>query len=161
MNKNKLEIIHSEFGIEEFEINKPIYNIYKSSDSWELVLYFKCDKAIKRSKKLEEIIDVKPNFEISFTLDDENLNLEKGTTFFSLEGYDYDKDEYLTNLYYFEHNTIDNLKLEVLEKKNNSLTVNIEGEAIINGSNGNKPDSKLKVVNLEFILDKKYNRTIM
>ncbi len=53
MKENIFEINHSEFGVEEFLIDEPKYNLYKSEDGiWEFILSFETSESIKRAKKI-------------------------------------------------------------------------------------------------------------
>jgi hypothetical protein len=152
---NIFEIRHLEFGIEEFQITSAQYNIYQTDDNyWELTF------PLKRSEKLKEVIDAKPHFEVTAVLSSDNLKLEAGKTIYQKEGYDYERDEHLSNIYYFAHESIEDVEINIVEFESEWLIANIKGIAIINGSNGNKPDAELSVHNTKFHLDENLTRGI-
>ena len=161
MKENIFEIKHSKFGVEEFQINSARYNHYQTDvDYWELVFYLEANNPIKRSEKLIEVIDAKPNFEVTAISFIENFTLEAGKTIYQKEGCDYERDEHLSNVYYFAHESIDNVEIEIVKIEKELLVANIKGIAVINGSNGNKPDAELNVYNTTFHLDKSLTRIV-
>lgn len=139
MKENIFEIKHSKFGSEEFQITSASYNLYLADDKyWELTFYLKADKALIRAKKLQEVLYAKPNFEATAILSPDNLQLQAGKIIYQKEGYDYERDEHLSNVYYFEHESVDEVEIELVEVKKDWIIANIKGIAIINGSNGKK-----------------------
>jgi len=162
MKENIFEIKHSEFGDEEFEITESKYNLYKTEDGiWEFTICFDTLKSIKRAKALEGIIDPTPNFEATAILNSNDLTIDKGKIITQKEGYDSNREENLSNVYYFEHNSVEELEINVVEYNAEYLIINAKGKAIINGSNGNNPDSDLFIHLTKFELDKDLERGIM
>lgn len=162
MKHNIFEIIHSEFGSEEFEINAPKYNLYKTDDGiWEFTINFNCPKAVKRASELDDIIDAKPKFEATAIIAPSDLHLEKGKTIIQKEGYDYEREEHLSNVYYFEHNSVEELEINILDCEANWILINARGKAIINGSNGDQTDADLFIHQTKFHLDKTLERSVM
>ncbi|HQU85643.1 MAG TPA: hypothetical protein PKY59_21085 [Pyrinomonadaceae bacterium] len=148
------EINHSKFGTEEFHIVSAKYNIYRVADNiWEFVVSFKTDKSLLRTKELEKLLDAKPNFEAAVLLSSGDIELKEGKSIFQKEGYDYERDENLSNIYYFEHNSVEELSIDIIELSKEWIALNINGKAIIVGSNGVNPDANLKIVNTKFYLD--------
>lgn len=142
---NIFTIIHEEFGDEKFEISAPRYNICKTDGGiCEFTLNFNTGQALKRAPELEELIDAKPHFEATaiVSLD---FALEKGAIVAQNEGYDYDRDEHLSNIYYFEHNSVEQLCVKVEDVFETSVRLQVSGKAIVNGSNGMKPDADLLI----------------
>lgn len=160
MENNILEINHSEFGVEKFEITEPTYNLYKSeSGIWEFTLSLKTSKSINRVKELKELVDAEPYFETTAIMSESELKLVEGNTITQKQGYDYDRDENLSIFYYFDYNSIEDLEIELLEVTEDYIIVNIKGRTIINGSDGNNPDSDLFIGKTKFLLDRKLERS--
>lgn len=160
MKKNTLEVRHSELGIEEFTISEAKYNLYQNNKGiWEFFVTLETSIALKRSNKLENIVNAKPNLEVASILQPENLNLEAGRKIIQKEGYDYNRDEHLSFFYYFTYENIEEFVLELLEVEANRIKANAEGKTIVNGSNGNNPDAELFIYNTTFFLDKNSQRT--
>lgn len=160
VKENVFEINHPKFGTEEFHIVSAKYNIYKFADNvWEFLVSFKTDKSLLRAKELEKLLDAKPDFEAVALLSSDDIKLKAGKKIFQKEGYDYERDENLSNIYYFEHNSVEELSIDVIEISNEWNALNITGKAIIVGSNGSKPDADLKIVNTKFYLDTNITRS--
>ena len=162
MKTNIFEIIHSEFGTEEFNIVNSKYNLYKSEEGiWEFTIYFDTSSPIKRSEELKKVIDAKPDFEATALLLPDDLKLYEGKIIHQKNGYDYKREEHLSNVYYFEHNSIEELEVKIIEYHKDWIILDIKGKAIINGSNGNDPDSELLIYQTKFNLDEKLKRDVM
>ena len=157
--KDELIILHEEFGEELFHIENAKYNLYEvEKDRWEFVIYIETDTAIKRSKELEKIVHAEPTVEVTAILNSTESKLRETMTISQKSGYDYSRDEYLSNIYYFSHETVEDFRFEILELKEDYLIAKMEGNCVINGSNGLKPDSKISTTT-EFKLDKNLKRT--
>jgi len=160
MNEDIFEIIHLKFGKEEFCIVSPKYNLYSPADNiWEFLVSFKTGKPLIRAKELDRLIDARPDFEAAVVLSSDNTDLKAGVKFFQKEGYDYKREENLSNIYYFEHNSVEEISIDVIEITNEWIALNITGKAIITGTNGIKPDGELKIFNTKFYLDKNMTRS--
>lgn len=157
--KDELTIQHEEFGEELFHIESAKYNLYEvEKDRWEFVIYIDTDSAIKRSKELEKVVHAEPTIEVTAVLNSTESKLRESMTISQKSGYDYSRDEYLSNIYYFSHETVEDFRFEILELKEDYLIAKMEGNCVINGSNGLKPDSKISTTT-EFKLDKNLKRT--
>lgn len=160
MNPDILSIEHMEFGLEQFRISEAACNLYKTETGiWEFVVTVYSEEALIRSKELENIVDALPNFEATALLPDDGLDLIAGKTIAQKEGYDYDRDENLSNIYYFSHNSIEDLRVELLEVTDDWIDAKLMGEALINGSNGSLPDSTISL-RTKFKRDKDLRRGI-
>jgi len=139
----QLIIDHQDFGIELFRISEANYNLYEVDDNlWEFVVQISTDSAIQRSAELEPLVHAKPNLEATVLLK-KAVELSKGTTLSQNVGYDSDREEYLSNIYYFAHETVEPFKLKVLETGDGHLTAELAGSTVINGSNGSNPDAQI------------------
>ncbi|MDR6784988.1 hypothetical protein ABIE26_003686 [Pedobacter africanus] len=162
MKKDIFVILHSKFGAEEFEIKNARYNLYNPEGNiWEFTLSFDTSAAIKRADKLEKVIDVKPNFEATVIIPPNDLDLQKGRLIYQKEGYDYEREEILSNIYYFEHQSVDDLRIEIVEIKEDKILANVTGKGIVNGSNGNEPDAEFILKEVSFTHDKELFRDVM
>ena len=161
-NDKKAELIirHEEFGEELFHIKSAKYNFYEvKKNRWEFVIYIETDKAIKRAKELEKIVHAEPTIEVTAILNSDKPELTKAMVITQKNGYYYERDEYLSNIYYFWHETVEDFRFEILEINENSLIAKMDGKCVINGSNGLKPDSEILTMT-EFKLDKDLKRTV-
>ncbi|TGV00533.1 hypothetical protein [Flavivirga rizhaonensis] len=160
MENNIVEINHLDFGIEKFVITEEAYNLYKSdSGIWEFTLSFKTSKSIDRAKELEVLVDAEPYFEATAILSNNELKLNRGNIITQKQGYDYNRDENLSIFYYFDYNSIEELEIELLEVTKDFIIANVKGKTVINGSDGNNPDSELSISKTKFMLDKKLKRS--
>lgn len=62
-----------------------------------------------------------------------------------LLGYDYERGENLSNLYYFSHNAIEDVRIKLVDVTDEWIDAELTGETLINGSVGTKPDSKISL----------------
>jgi hypothetical protein len=158
--ENVLTIEHMKFGTEKFKVETAACNLYQDKDgTWEFVVGVRCKKALLRSKELEEVTDPEPNFEATVVLPQDQLELTKGRIISQEAGYDYKRRLNITNIYYFSHESIENLRIELLEITDEWIDAKVSGDAVINGSNGTKPDSRISV-RARFKRDKNLKRGI-
>lgn len=158
MSESILYMNHVDFGEETFRIVNPRYNLYQSEDGiWEFVICLQTDKAIKRAKELEEVIDPLPNFEATVVMPKGNLQLDPGRKLLQLEGYDYERDEHLSNFYYFNHNSVEVLEVEIHEVIDKDLRLTVKGKAIVNTT---EPDADLLIESVVFMHDEAMERDI-
>ncbi|MGH1334788.1 MAG: hypothetical protein ACRBFS_01575 [Aureispira sp.] len=172
MEQNILYIEHQEFGKEQFKIALDArYNIYNAVDEeeyededepmpdlWEFVFYLRTEAVLLEGKGLEGH-NARPNVEATVLLTSVTKALAVGQVLTQEKGYDYDRDEHLSNVYYFNHSNIENLQIEILEMTADDLLVQLEGAACINGSNGNAVDAVLKA-KLRLRKDEGFERTL-
>lgn len=162
MNKDILEIEHSKFTKEQFYIDKMRYNLYLTEGGiLEFVIGFESSDALQRDQELALAVDAKPDFEATALLETNKTALTSGDMIEQQEGYDYNREEVLSNFYYFGHESIENLTIEILEARPGYIVVNLSGETIVDGSNGNDPDAKLTLKEVRFNLDKNFQRGVM
>ena len=113
--KAELAIQHEEFGEELFHIESANYNLYKvEGNRWEFVINIETDRAIKRAKELEKVVHAEPTIEITAILNSDKPELTKSMIISQKSGYDYERDEYLSNIYYFSHETVEDFRFEIL-----------------------------------------------
>lgn len=156
MEQDILYLQHQEFGEEQFKIAPHAqYNIYYAVDEeeyedeeeipdlWEFVFLFKTEAVLLEGKGLEGH-QARPNVEATVLLNSHTKDLAVGQVLTQAVGYDYDRDEHLSNVYYFNHATVENLQVEILEITTEDILVQVQGEACINGSNGSAVDAVLK-----------------
>lgn len=145
MEPDVLQIDHMEFGTETFAVGEARSNLFQRDDgTWEFVIRLVTKSAIVRSEKLRAVIDAKPSVEASALLSDAP-SLEKGTQILQEQGYDYEREENLTVLYYFEHELIERLQITLLDVADEWIDAEVTGSAVVNGSNGRDPDATISV----------------
>ena len=161
MDKNIFEIRYVKYGVEEFEMIEPEYNLHKTDDgSWEFIVCFEKAKVIKRVKELEEVIDAEIHFEVTAVISADDLELKVGKVITQKEGYDYKRDINLSNIYYFEHEPVENLRIELVEVSQNYIIINLIAETVISDYRSGKPDAKLYIEKGKFNLNKKRIRGV-
>jgi len=74
------------------------------------------------------------------------------------KGYDESRGENLSVLYYFEHNSIEDLRVELVNVTETWIDATVTGSAVVNGSNGIDPDARLSVRS-RFIRDSNLRRS--
>lgn len=147
MKLNVLSIEHQEFSLEEFRVEKANYNLYQSERGgvWEFVVKVSSGQSIIRTAALQEILEEpEPSFEATAIVSGE-IELVAGQIISQSAGYDYERGENLSNVYYLMHESLEELQLELIEVTDSWIEMNVSGMAIINGSNGSNPDSKISV----------------
>ncbi len=69
-----------------------------------------------------------------------------GRTFSIPQGYDEEREEYVTNFYYLEHEAIDENLITILEREEERLWVQITGMITdVNYSDGSKPPTQVEI----------------
>lgn len=162
MNTHTFIIVHAEFGIEEFEIKSARYHLYQAEGGfWELTLSIEAGAAIQRAGKLLDLIDARPSFEATAILNANQLDLYKGRQIEQKEGYDHQRGEVLSNGYYFTHERIEELHLEILDINVQEMLANVRAEGVINGSHGSEPDAEFILKEVSFKHDRSLFREVM
>lgn len=160
MEENQFVILHDEFGEEIFEIVDAEYNLYQTeSGIWEFVIAFNTKEAIKRAKELEEVIEAEPTFEASLILSIDETEIFEGQIMKQFKGYDEQREENLSNIYYFAHESIENMEFRIITIQKDWIIAEVKGEAIINNYASGKPDAKLSTTTTKFFLNKQLERS--
>lgn len=141
-----LVIRHLEFGLEKFRVQDARCNLHQEEGGvWEFVFSARSKGAILRSEELNDTIDAEPHLEATFVIRDGDIGLREGRTIYQPDGYDRVREENITNFLYFSHNSIEELRVELIRVSEDSIDALLTGEAVINGSNGTRPDSKFSL----------------
>ncbi|MBL6446745.1 hypothetical protein JMN32_10510 [Fulvivirga sp. 29W222] len=158
-----VSLIHDEFGKEDFLVSKASYNLIEvASDLWEFTVYFETTDSLTRVPELEEAIsEPKPHFEATALLDKSSSSLYEGKVIEQVQSWDENREENLSNVYYFEHANLENLRIEILEADTTFIKALISGRTLINGSNGNNPDATIETTPIKLIKDKTLERSVM
>jgi len=162
IEKDIFQIKHFSYEDEKFKILNAKYNIREAENNmWEFTVFVDCEEgSIQRDTELEaSFMDPTPNFEATAILS--SSKLQSGQIIYQKKGYDENLDQILSNMYYYEHTSIDELKIKVIEHHEDYLLLNIEGIALVCGTNANEPDAKLMVNGTKFYLDKNLRRGVM
>jgi len=161
IHNNVLIIKHQNDEEEIFEMLNPLYSLQDENDGiWEFTIFFENTKPITRAKEFEEIIDVDIIFDATVLLAADNIDLKVGKTMFQEEGYDYNRDINLSNFYYYEHNNIEAVNIEIVKVHNDYLILNINAKTIINCCKNNKPYADLIIKNGKFMFTKEPLRSV-
>ena len=126
-------------------------------DIWELNFSFRTSDQLTFTETLKEF-GRQPNVEATVVLKAADAKLTVGQVLKQDQGYDYDRDENLSNLYYFNHQSIEKVEVTILEINDASIVVDFKGEAIVDNYGAGVPDAKLHA-NLELPRDPEWRRT--
>ena len=142
-----LYIKHDDFAEESFTLKSATYNYYQLEDSdlMEFVIKVEIEKALSRDPELQSAFNSNPNLEATAVIPSSSFKLEKGTRIFQEFGYDNDRDENLSVLYYFAHNSIEQLEIKVMELNDTSIKAQVSGVSAINSGDWQKPDAHIRL----------------
>jgi len=150
-----LHLFHEE-GVESFSIASAAYNICKEADRTFLVVSVRCRRATVIIQELEDLFHAEPWFEVIVDLADAEADLHEGAILYLSPGYDYVRDEHITNFYYASHMSIEELKIEVLRFDESSARLRIDG---LTGAAHGDADT-LFAIDSEFARDTNLKRSI-
>lgn len=155
-----LYIKHKDFEEEAFELKSASYNFYEVEDSdlLEFVIKIEIEKAISRDAELESAFNALPNIEATAVMASSSFKLEKGTKIFQEFGYDEEREENLSILYYFAHNSIEKLEINILDIENSSIKATVSGVSAINSGDWQNPDARFQL-ETRFIRDEELRRS--
>jgi hypothetical protein len=157
MKSDGLYIEHNKYGQEIFNIDNARYSFFQRGENlWEFIVALETTTAVQRSKELEKL-GGQPNLEVSILLRKLPL-IEKGAILEQKQGYDDALEENLTAFYYFEHESIENLKIEIFDMTKEWIDAQLTGETNVNGSDWRNPDAKV-VVRTKFKIDNTLRRS--
>jgi len=143
-------------GLEQFKISEASCNLYQDEDgTWEFIVSVFPGEPITRSEH-----GGGPKFEASAVLPADQLALVAGKVIVQKMGYDYDRHQNLSNIYLYSHNSVEDLRIEILEVSEKWIDAKLTGEAILNGGNKGSPDGKFSL-RTKFKRDKKLKRSVM
>ncbi|WP_040281253.1 hypothetical protein [Psychroserpens damuponensis] len=110
-------------------------------------------------KELEALVKVDARIEITVILNTSQTKLAEAMVITQKSEYDYSRDEYLSNIYYFTYETVEDFQFKISKLYETSLTATMHGNCVINGSNGLKPNAQL-LITTQFKRDKTLKRTV-
>lgn len=126
----------------------------------EVTFVARTDKKLSDSNNLNED-DRLPSIEISFYV--EPVSTEVFKAGFKRDGipdYREDYEEWMTNLYYYSHQGIKDISIEVLKVEGDKLTAKLSGlTQDVNFYDGSKPDTKV-LIEAEFEIVDELERTL-
>ncbi|MCB9232331.1 MAG: hypothetical protein H6581_11750 [Bacteroidia bacterium] len=158
-------------GEERYRIENARYNLYLAQEEyayegeveeeelWEFTLKFSTSEALLRVPELAEVINARPHVEATAVLRPDQCDLQPGTVIEQPEGYDYDRDEHLSNIYYFNHNPVEALQVTILDMGPDWIEARIRGKAIINAYGDPDPDGELSIERVRLQLDPELRRS--
>lgn len=134
MESGVLVIHYPGAGEDKFSVDEARFNLSQSDEGiWEFVINVTTDKALARSKHLEMIDDPQPNFEATALLKPDNLALPAGKIITQPKGYDPKRKEILSNFYYFSHESVEDLKVSILDSEADWIEAEVEGKVRLKG----------------------------
>jgi hypothetical protein len=133
-------------GTESYEVEAAHCNAYPRDGATEVVFVLKCAKAIATLPDTAEL-QARPRLEIGFVtpkLISEALGA--GAEYNGIPAFDDSLDEWMTNLYYCEHEGVDGVGVIIEAADAESVTATIEGMTVdVNYYDGSKPAAKVLV----------------
>ena len=117
------------------------YDEYVDSNNFSLEIEAKEGTVLGKDTKKHKI---KPSWEINCYSNDLNRkDIVPGLKVELLEGFDKETDTDITNFYYFEHQTTNDNKIEILESDGNKLLIRLTGKTTDVDFDGSKPETEL------------------
>ncbi len=148
-------------GTEIYSVANAAYNLYQTDDGvWEWVISVSSGSALQRVPALAEVLDAEPHFEATALLSPDDLAIFAGKVITQAEGYDYERDENLSNIYYFEHDSVEALSMTILAvHDDNSILANVRGRAVVVDTR-HGPDTLLRLEAVRFVRDETLYRGV-
>lgn len=113
-------------------IQEASYHIYPHDDVWHFLIYFDSVPFYKPNQKPPEDLEAEPNVEVAVILSSNTL--KSGQIITQKDSWDDKRRECLTNIYYFEHESVEDLTIEILEYHPEYIKINMKGLAFIHGN---------------------------
>jgi hypothetical protein len=156
-----LSIQHLKHGLEQFKVKDARCNLYQDKDGvWEFVVNVTSGEETQRAKKLAAAKpDAAPGFEATALLPADDLELVAGRVVTQREAFDHKRSVHLSNMYYFTHNSVEELRVELIEVTDKRIDAKVTGKALVNGDNGMEPDATISV-RVKFKRDMELRREI-
>jgi hypothetical protein len=133
-------------GQEQFSISKATIFQYEEDGVFELNLEIETnEKPIKTLPDTKEL-NAQPNAEFIVHLDVFSWENLVGKSFSIPQGYDEESEEYLTRIYYCEHQETDDNVIEIKEQQANQFRVVITATCVdVNYYDDSKPRTKIEI----------------
>jgi hypothetical protein len=133
-------------GQEQFSVSEA--RIFQSEDDGIFELNFDIETDEKPIKTLSDTKDLnaRPNAEFIVRLKNFAWNDLVGKCFTIPQGYNEETDEYLTRLYYCEHEGTNDNVIEIIGRNNDDFHVNIKASCTdVNHYDNSKPRTKIEI----------------
>jgi hypothetical protein len=133
-------------GQEQFAISEAVMRVSENNDYFNLNFEIETDE-----KPLKTLSDTKdlyahPNAEFNVRIKDFSRHSLVGERFTISNGYDEETGEYLTRLYYCEHQETDDNVIEIIDQKENKFRVIITAKCVdVNYYDGSKPPTEIEI----------------
>ncbi|MDO4878630.1 MAG: hypothetical protein Q3966_04960 [Neisseria sp.] len=135
-----------------YSVETAEYNLYQDGGVWEFLLYL--DMRLQPPEgDPDYFAPDHVNIEAAAVLPENALDLHAGRVLEQKEGYDYVRGENLTNLYYFEHGGLENIRVEILAADDNALTLDIRAESY------EEPERRIEIPGAVVIRNPKIKRS--
>ena len=133
-------------GVESYKVEMASCNSYQREGATEAVFVVTtsgCNASLLDTEGLRAT----PSIEIGFrTCEPLSSIFNAGAKYSNLPEYDEDLEEWMTNLYYCEHQGIDNVTVEIESVDSGTVMATIEGTTTdVNYYDGSKPDTTVLV----------------
>lgn len=133
-------------GVEAYAIETASCNCYQRAGMTEGVFVVTTSKSIETLPDTKELSAI-PNLEIGFRTNVPLLEVfAAGAKYSGIPEYDDALDEWMTNLYYCEHQGVDNVTITIEASDSETIIATIEGTTTdVNHYDGSKPDTTVFV----------------
>jgi len=133
-------------GVESYDVETAKCNSYQREGATEAVFVVTTSRCNASLSDTEELYAT-PNIEIGFKICEPLSSIfTAGAKYSNLPEYDEDLEEWMTNLYYCEHQGVDNVTVEIESADSGTVTATIQGTTTdINYYDGSKPDTTVFV----------------
>lgn len=133
-------------GVESYEVDAACCNSYQQEGITEAVFVVTTSRPNASLPDTEELRAL-PSVEIGFRTNEPIATVfTTGAKYLNLPEYDETQEEWMTNLYYCEHQGVDNVTLVIESADSDTVTATIEGTTTdVNHYDGSKPDTRVFV----------------
>ena len=133
-------------GQEQFTISEAVILLYDNDGFSTLSFEIETDEKPLKTLPDTESLRARPNAEFTVRVTDFSWENLVGKCFEIPQGYDDETEEYLTCLYYCEHEATDNNVIKILGREADRFRVKIEATCIdVNYYDGSKPLTKVEI----------------
>jgi hypothetical protein len=146
MKPDVLYIEHIHDGLEMFKVVTGRCNLRKAEgEVWEFTVVVQSGEAIQRSEELARVQNTKPHFEATAILQPHDLALKPGRVITQMDSFDRIRQVNLSNYYYWGHDSIVGLKVELIEVSDDWIDALITGTVVVHGFSIDNPEARLSV----------------
>jgi hypothetical protein len=138
--------LHRYNGDEIFEINKAVIQIVKNNGKSWLVIEISSDGTIVKGLPDTVNLGAMPSAQIAIPVEESEIENLVGKKFLLPNAYDEEIADYLSTIYYVEHEPLEGNEIEFISKKKNKFLLKWLGQTKdVNYYDGSKPNTRVEI----------------